>query len=159
MSTTKTFSGMADDAKPSSRVLQPPGGGSNHIFGEPEQVQNKQPAKPYQKTSLFGSENQSEHPSRKRQLGPTGAAAAPFASDVSPVPEQRSAPRTSASANNPLAPPPEATQSPPTAKVSSGNPLLGESGSQPISQAAPAAPHTSTKVRQPPGGASSGPLW
>ncbi|XP_025085233.1 jupiter microtubule associated homolog 1-like [Pomacea canaliculata] len=33
MTTTSTFSGLNEDAKPTSRVLKPPGGGSSNIFG------------------------------------------------------------------------------------------------------------------------------
>ncbi|KAK7097780.1 hypothetical protein V1264_004709 [Littorina saxatilis] len=36
MSTTSTFSGLTDEAKPSSRVLRPPGGASSNIFGAPD---------------------------------------------------------------------------------------------------------------------------
>jgi len=36
MTTTNMFQGMDTDAKASSRVLRPPGGGSSNIFGAPE---------------------------------------------------------------------------------------------------------------------------
>lgn len=36
MTTTNVFQGMDSDAKNSSRVLRPPGGGSSNIFGTPE---------------------------------------------------------------------------------------------------------------------------
>jgi len=177
MSTVKTFSGMDDDAKPSSRVLRPPGGTSSCIFGDPVPLPTKQPAKPYQKTSLFGSEHEVPQ-SNSRAARHTGAAAAPFASDATSYdkPAEKAAPRKPSS--NPIAhtepeaaaaaapapaaeapaPAPEAAApAPAPAPATRANPLLGESAAQP---AAPAKNiHTSTKVRQPPGGASSGPLW
>lgn len=179
MSTTKTFLGLSDEAKPSSRVLQPPGGGGSNIFGDCNEPSKT--AKPYQKTSLFGSEAPAPQAGRRRG-GPTGAAGAPFASDATAAPApahansrgaapqapapQTPAPQASApapeaaaapapAASNILAPTPaEAVNTKPAQAPADNNPLTGGSAPPPSKQI-----HTSTKVRQPPGGASSGPLW
>ncbi|CAL1545210.1 unnamed protein product [Lymnaea stagnalis] len=47
MTTTSTFQGMNTDSKPSSRVLNPPGGGSSNIFGgyEDNSAQQRTPVK------------------------------------------------------------------------------------------------------------------
>ncbi|KAK3787769.1 hypothetical protein RRG08_049715 [Elysia crispata] len=45
MTTTATFQGMDQNAKPSSRVLAPPGGGSSNIFGGYEDDSQKKNAR------------------------------------------------------------------------------------------------------------------
>lgn len=53
MTSTNTFQGMDEGAKPSSRVLRPPGGGSSNIFGAAETPQMTGKA-PKMATNIFG---------------------------------------------------------------------------------------------------------
>jgi len=135
--------------------LQPPGGGGSNIFGagEPEQIK----VKDYYKSDVFNQKNNVEEQENTTAAvkQPTGAAASPFATEVTPVPEVKASPKPANKAN-PIAPSaPEAAAPAQSTKPRGGgiNPITGEvigSSSQQV--------HTSTRVRQPPGGASSG-LW
>ncbi|KAK3099662.1 hypothetical protein FSP39_007658 [Pinctada imbricata] len=71
MTTTDVFQGMSSEAKPSSRVIRPPGGGSSNIFGtndadDKPQQRRQQPAT----SNLFGAEDESKDKVGKRQGGP-----------------------------------------------------------------------------------------
>lgn len=153
MSTTQLYSGLGDGERSSSRVLQPPGGGSSNIFGagEPEQVK----VKDYYKSDIFNQRdgNQNTESLKQKPAEPVGAAAAPFASDVAPPPEPAKAPTKPAAESNPIAPTPTAPAPAPAPQRRGGsiNPITGAEMGAPSQQ-------PSTRVRQPPGGASSG-LW
>lgn len=141
MTTTDVFQGMGDDAKPSSRVLRPPGGGSSNIFGGGEDP--LPPCRPVEK-------------------GPD----VPAAGTPTPLkPEGKGV----ESDRDRLYGGGQCTD----VKIRSGgnqknqgtiNPMTGQDLTQPKEQVSVLppremkAPHTSTRVRQPPGGASSG-LW
>jgi len=135
MTTTGMFSGLGEDERKSSRVLKAPGGGSSNIFGTEPVASEPVKQKPYLKDAgIFGSGN--------------------------PTPESRPAPAAAEE------------------KDKSHNKLFGDSPSGPAKSTKPqgaynpitGAPYAtagaaaeeksvpSTRVRQPPGGASSK-LW
>ncbi|XP_062852629.1 jupiter microtubule associated homolog 1a [Trichomycterus rosablanca] len=67
MTTTTTFKGMDPKAKSSSRVLQPPGGGSNISFGSEEE--KAAPRKNKMASSIFA---EPEDPHAHRRNNPPG---------------------------------------------------------------------------------------
>ncbi|KAM9792933.1 jupiter microtubule associated homolog 1a [Neosynchiropus ocellatus] len=67
MTTTKTYTGMEPDAKNSSRVLQPPGGGSNISFGADDE---KPPVRKNKMASSVFAEP--EDPYANRRNNPPG---------------------------------------------------------------------------------------
>ncbi|XP_043945231.1 jupiter microtubule associated homolog 2 [Protopterus annectens] len=61
MTSTNTFQGMDESARPSSRVLRPPGGGSSSIFGATDAPQTTVKAQKMT-SNIFGS------PEERREL-------------------------------------------------------------------------------------------
>ncbi|ELU08900.1 hypothetical protein CAPTEDRAFT_206973 [Capitella teleta] len=131
MTTTNTFTGIQEEAKPSSRVLAPPGGGSSDIFNVggsgPEQTRTGRAChgnSRNQSTLLMGDDH-SQHPQQ-----PDTPSRQPRKDDLS---------------GKNIFGPPDSKPNPPSQGQAYGAPK------KPV--------HTSISVRQPPGGASSGPLW
>jgi hypothetical protein len=160
MTTTQLFQGIEGDRN-SSRVLRPPGGGSSNIFGGGEEAAPVK-KKDYYKSDIF---NQSEPTTVAANTGkvrqPVGASASPYATDATPVETAEKKPAADATEDSAVAP---AAAAPTEEKVPEKQTKPGQSNINPITgedmSAARQNPtvHTSTRVRQPPGGASSG-LW
>jgi len=142
MTTTNLFQGMDPDAKPSSKVLRPPGGTSSNIFGGYEDTPPR--AEPIAK-------------------GPDVVAAG------APTPLKPTGTQDVVTDRDRLFGGGQCTD----VKIKHGgnqknqgtyNPLTGADLTEPKEQVSVLppremkVPHTSTRVRQPPGGASSG-LW
>lgn len=160
MTTTQLYSGLNSE-KNSSRVLRPPGGASSNIFGAAEE--QAAPAKPTRKqdNNIFGPpETAAQSPKKTQQadsniFGDTaaspnkGASKTPEEEEEEKKKEQEEREREEKENKEKEA----AAGSNKTAKTTAGyNPITGEAY-KPPAQANP-----STRVRQPPGGASSG-LW
>jgi len=139
MTTTNVFQGMDTDAKNSSRVLRPPGGGSSNIFGAPEPAPPCEPLPSLENVAAAGTPTPLK-PESKGKIDTDRLFGGGQSTEV---------------------------------KIRSGgnqknqgtyDPLTGKDLTEPKEQVSVLppremkAPHTSTRVRQPPGGASSG-LW
>uniref|UniRef100_A0A8B9LRM0 Jupiter microtubule associated homolog 1a n=1 Tax=Astyanax mexicanus TaxID=7994 RepID=A0A8B9LRM0_ASTMX len=97
MTTTTTFKGMDPDAKSSSRVLRPPGGGSNISFGSEEE----KPAvrKDKMASSIFA---EPDDPHAHRRNNPPGGKPTGVLCGESSAPLRRCAPQAGNQNNSPL---------------------------------------------------------
>nr|NP_001187112.1 HN1-like protein [Ictalurus punctatus]AAQ75761.1 HN1-like protein [Ictalurus punctatus] len=86
MTSTNTFQGLEDGAKPSSRVLRPPGGGSSNIFGgyEDDGGASRRPNK--MASTIFGPPEESQG-GPKRSNPPGGKSSGIFAEPHAFLPE------------------------------------------------------------------------
>jgi len=156
MSTTTTYQGISDEAKPSSRVLAPPGGGSSDIFGTgaataaPAKQSNKM------KSSVFSAEP--DEPAQQRRSRPDdksgqnifGAPEATSPNKPAEAKKEEEEDEEEATKENNNQPEAATNYKP----KGSTNPITGEAfGNQDSAQK-----HTSITIKQPPGGRSAG-LW
>ncbi|XP_007257189.2 jupiter microtubule associated homolog 1a isoform X1 [Astyanax mexicanus] len=97
MTTTTTYKGMDPDAKSSSRVLRPPGGGSNISFGSEEE----KPAvrKDKMASSIFA---EPDDPHAHRRNNPPGGKPTGVLCGESSAPLRRCAPQAGNQNNSPL---------------------------------------------------------
>lgn len=162
MTTTQLFSGMDVDAKSSSRVLAPPGGGSSNIFGHMQE--DTKPAKA-SKPSDSDVLNQSE--------APQPVAASPAHKDIRSR-NQRQGPISSTAYNpitgEPIEDPKKREEEEEAEKKAASDSYKDHLAGQPqssVAAAAAAAPapaepsgeFRSTRVSQPPGGRSTKLWW
>uniref|UniRef100_A0A1A8CVX3 Hematological and neurological expressed 1-like n=1 Tax=Nothobranchius kadleci TaxID=1051664 RepID=A0A1A8CVX3_NOTKA len=91
MTSTNTFQGFDSSSKPSSRVLQPPGGGSNNIFGgyEEDVAPSRRPNK--MASTVFAPAEEPQSVSR-RSNPPGGKSSGIFGQPEAPVQPQRPVP-------------------------------------------------------------------
>jgi hypothetical protein len=150
---------MNEEGKPSSRVLRPPGGGSSNIFGPPEPVQPS-PSKPYQRSNLLGgaepaaaaqpAQTKQADGSKDRLFGDAPPRESPKPANNAKGQGQFNPITGKAYCENS-----ENSNEYKSAKSASPagayNPITGEAYDKPAEKAT-----SSTRVRQPPGGASSG---
>jgi hypothetical protein len=85
MTTTKLFSGFNEDDRNSSRVLAPPGGKSNNIFGVPEPVRPHVQTQP--RSDIFNTQPQSGEAAVSCK--PAATTQAPFACAAVDSPTQK----------------------------------------------------------------------
>eukprot|EP00918_Siedleckia_nematoides_P047768 GHVU01104580.1.p1 GENE.GHVU01104580.1~~GHVU01104580.1.p1 ORF type:complete len:156 (-),score=15.48 GHVU01104580.1:2042-2473(-) len=143
MTTTSTYSGKFDN-KNSSRVLRPPGGGSSDIFGAPTPQVVSKPSKRHDSNNIFGDapatpDTPTKVNERITKSNVFGAAEAP----------QQPSANKSRQPDSDIFGPPDAPR--PSSKKAQDSPITsGKSTDQSY--------HPSTRVRQPPGGASTK-LW
>eukprot|EP00918_Siedleckia_nematoides_P047767 GHVU01104579.1.p1 GENE.GHVU01104579.1~~GHVU01104579.1.p1 ORF type:complete len:188 (-),score=19.79 GHVU01104579.1:2042-2569(-) len=175
MTTTSTYSGKFDN-KNSSRVLRPPGGGSSDIFGAPTPQVVSKPSKRHDSNNIFGDapatpDTPTKVNERITKSNVFGAAEAP----------QQPSANKSRQPDSDIFGPPDAPR--PSSKKAQAviNPITGEvvvpahktdvapakpdvnkenEGDSPITsgKSTDQSYHPSTRVRQPPGGASTK-LW
>ncbi|XP_028313842.1 jupiter microtubule associated homolog 1a [Gouania willdenowi] len=96
MTTTTTFQGMEPDAKSSSRVLRPPGGGSNISFGADE---DKPPVRKNKMASSVFAEP--EDPYANRRNNPPGGKPTGVLCGESSAPRRRGLNHDSTTGENP----------------------------------------------------------
>ncbi|XP_036408993.1 jupiter microtubule associated homolog 2 [Megalops cyprinoides] len=107
MTSTNMYQGLDEDAKPSSRVLRPPGGGSSNLFGGcDEEPSVRRPAK---SSNIFASPEEPQECPR-RTNPPGGKSSGIFEQPGALAPQQRAVPPGGVSSNifgpaesNPLA--------------------------------------------------------
>ncbi|XP_064171328.1 jupiter microtubule associated homolog 2-like [Anguilla rostrata] len=76
MTSTNMFQGLENDGKPSSRVQQPPGGGSSNLFGPCDEVSARRPHK--MRSNIFSPPEQPQE-GPKRSNPPGGKSSGIFA--------------------------------------------------------------------------------
>ncbi|KAF4092947.1 hypothetical protein AMELA_G00026500 [Ameiurus melas] len=98
MTSTNTFQGLEDGAKPSSRVLRPPGGGSSNIFGgyEDDGGASRRPNK--MASTIFGPPEDSQG-GPKRSNPPGGKSSGIFAEPQASSPKRQPLPPVGAASN------------------------------------------------------------
>ncbi|XP_036426486.1 LOW QUALITY PROTEIN: jupiter microtubule associated homolog 1a [Colossoma macropomum] len=151
MTTTTTFQGMDPEAKSSSRVLRPPGGGSNISFGSDEDKPVVRKDK--MASSIFA---EPEDPHAHRRNNPPGGKPTGVLCGEPSAPLRRCAP-PSGNQNNMLDEPSSANGDNNTMSAESTDDV--ESGQEQVEQAAPPGEMAVAGVpsgrRNPPGGKSS----
>ncbi|KAL5011764.1 hypothetical protein ScPMuIL_010315 [Solemya velum] len=177
MTTTTNSIGMDDDQRPSSRVLAPPGGGSSNIFGAPDEPVKPRPAKHQSGSNIFAAAEtkspakevvQKKDDSKNKLFGP-------------PSPPTPNSQKHRDESHNKLFGEPEPilvnkenhkrdSPQPVAAASTQGNkrgfnPITGLPYASPEAQSANqgsgdvTTQRNSSRVLNPPGGRSSGPLW
>ncbi|KAJ8399873.1 hypothetical protein AAFF_G00406030 [Aldrovandia affinis] len=98
MTSTNTFQGMDAGAKPSSRVLKPPGGGSSNLFGPGDEATSTGSRSHKMASTIFAAP---EEPlgGPKRTNPPGGKSSDIFGEAKAPAPQQRPVPSSGASSN------------------------------------------------------------
>jgi len=159
MTTTNVYQGMDESGKPTSRVLRPPGGGSSFTLGGGDDTPPRAPVAPLPAqpspagtATLFKPEQENVEAYRDRLFG--GGQTTEVKKKAGGNPKNMGF--------NPITGIPHASPEDKDEKEEKNNnaggtydPITGKELQEPKEQK---APHTSTRVRQPPGGASSG-LW
>ncbi|XP_036393518.1 jupiter microtubule associated homolog 2-like [Megalops cyprinoides] len=98
MTSTNTFQGMDASAKPSSRVLRPPGGGSSNIFGGGDETASAGSRANKMASTIFAPPDEPLG-CPKRTNPPGGKSSGIFAEAVEPTPQQRPVPAGGVSSN------------------------------------------------------------
>ncbi|KAM4716598.1 jupiter microtubule associated homolog 2 [Anableps anableps] len=98
MTSTNMFQGLNTGGKPSSRVLQPPGGGSSNLFGgyEEDSAPSRRPNKMASK--VFSAPEEPQNVS-KRSYPPGGKSSGIFGEPEAPAQPQRPVPPGGATSN------------------------------------------------------------
>ncbi|KAM7386615.1 hypothetical protein PAMA_009294 [Pampus argenteus] len=90
MTSTNMYQGLESGAKPSSRVLQPPGGGSSNLFGGYED--NAAPRRPNKMASTVFAPPEAPQSVPRRSNPPGGKSSGIFGEPEHPAPAQRPVP-------------------------------------------------------------------